>query len=63
MIRWWKQWRRRRREEPITQRARELREFVYLDEVSVISLLSSRLGKLPSTTAALRYIHRAAPTP
>jgi len=48
MIRWWKQWRRRRREEPITQRARELREFVYLDEVSVISLLSSRLGKLPS---------------
>src|SRR5436190_1821131 len=26
----------------------ELREFVYLDEVSVTSLLSSRLGKVPS---------------
>lgn len=48
MIRRWKQWRQRRREEPVAQRAMELREFVYLDEVSIISLLSSRLGKLPS---------------
>jgi hypothetical protein len=48
MIRWWKQWRQRRRDEPIAQRAKELREFVYLDDVSVTSLLSSRLGKLPS---------------
>lgn len=48
MIRWWKQWRQRRRDEPIAQRAMELREFVYLDDVSVTSLLSSRLGKLPS---------------
>lgn len=48
MIRWWKQWRQRRRERLTAQRATELREFVYLDDVSVISLLSSRLGKLPS---------------
>ena len=48
MIRWWKRWRQRRREEPVAHRAIKLREFVYLDEVSVTSLLSSRLGKLPS---------------
>lgn len=48
MTRWWKQWRQRRRDEPIAQRAMDLLEFVYLDDVSVISLLSSRLGKLPS---------------
>jgi hypothetical protein len=45
---WWKLWCQRRHEEPTVQRAFELREFVYLDEVSVISLLSWRLGKLPS---------------
>ena len=46
-MRWWTS-RRQRREEASTQKARDLREFVYLDEVSVTSLLSSRLGKLPS---------------
>jgi hypothetical protein len=48
MIRRWKQWRQRRREELTVQSTFDLREFVYLDEVSVTSLLSSRLGKVPS---------------
>ncbi|MFG2013116.1 hypothetical protein ACGFNF_29055 [Micromonospora sp. NPDC048868] len=48
MIGWWKRRKQRRREAAALQREMELREFVYLDEVSVTSLLSSRLGKLPS---------------
>ncbi|MGY3515088.1 DUF6414 family protein [Micromonospora sp. PTRAS2] len=50
MIVWdWLQRRRRRRREALALlREMELREFVYLDEVSVTSLLSSRLGKLPN---------------
>lgn len=48
MIQKLKKWRQRRRENEATQRNLELREFIYLDEVSVTSLLSSRLGKVPS---------------
>jgi len=48
MIRRFKLWRRRRRARSTNKGAFALREFVYLDEVSVTSLLSSRLGALPS---------------
>lgn len=43
---WWK--RRRQKAKAAAEGRRALREFVYLDEVSVTSLLSSRLGALPS---------------
>jgi len=46
--RWWKRWTRRQDRRTAEERELELREFVYLDEVSVTSLLSSRLGKMPS---------------
>jgi hypothetical protein len=45
--RWWKRW-RRRSNRPAERPEFELREFVYLDEVSITSLLSSRLGKMPN---------------
>ncbi|MET7373847.1 DUF6414 family protein [Micromonospora arida] len=48
MIGWLKRRRKQRREAAALQREMDLREFVYLDEVSVTSLLSSRLGKLPN---------------
>lgn len=48
MIRRFKLWRRRRKEMSANKEAFALREFVYLDEVSVTSLLSSRLGAIPS---------------
>ncbi|WP_460665323.1 DUF6414 family protein [Kribbella swartbergensis] len=43
-------WRNRRRQNEPTPQALEaaFREFVYLDEVSVVSLLSARLGQVPS---------------
>lgn len=49
----WQNWRDRRRQRRAhrqlqQQRPGQLREFIYLDEVSVTSLLSSRLGKVPS---------------
>lgn len=53
MIRWWKQWHKRRREEPVAQKAMELREFVYLDDVSVTSLLSSRLVSVSCLASSL----------
>ncbi|MER7546505.1 hypothetical protein ABTW95_26210 [Spirillospora sp. NPDC127506] len=43
---WWR--RRRQKARAAAEELRTLREFVYLDEVSVTSLLSSRLGALPS---------------
>lgn len=48
MTNWWTRWLQRRRRKSLSQRWPDLREFVYLDEVSVTSLLSSRLGKVPS---------------
>lgn len=48
MIRRFKAWRKRRREGVAHEQTPTLREFVYLDEVSVTSLLSSRLGAVPS---------------
>lgn len=43
-VRWWiRQWRRRRASR---ERKAVLREFVYLDEVSVYSLIASRLGPI-----------------
>jgi hypothetical protein len=48
MTNWWDRWRQRRRRKSLSRRWPDLREFVYLDEVSVTSLLSSRLGKVPS---------------
>lgn len=43
---WWKIWRLGKREELAGTRLGELREFVYLDEVSVLSLLASRVGSV-----------------
>ncbi|MDX2972353.1 DUF6414 family protein [Kribbella solani] len=44
---WWRN--RRRKREPTPQALEAtFREFVYLDEVSVVSLLSARLGQVPS---------------
>ncbi len=43
-----KQWRLRKKQNNERDLAAELREFLYLDEVSVTSLLSSRLGAIPS---------------
>lgn len=43
-----KQWNRSRRGKKNYSQTSDLREFIYLDEVSVTSLLSSRLGAIPS---------------
>lgn len=43
---WWRRWRRRRR--AAQSRGRPLREFVYLDDTSVLSLLASRVGAVPT---------------
>jgi len=43
-----KQWGLRKKQNTERDDAAELREFIYLDEVSVTSLLSSRLGAIPS---------------
>ena len=40
---WFRQWRRRK---AFTKQKADLREFVYLDEVSVYSLIASRLGPI-----------------
>jgi hypothetical protein len=40
------QWRRRRRRQRAFNRHPELREFVYLDDVSVFSLIASQLGPI-----------------
>ncbi|MFI5729256.1 hypothetical protein ACIA49_03985 [Kribbella sp. NPDC051587] len=44
---WWRNRRRRKKPTPQALEA-AFREFVYLDEVSVVSLLSARLGQVPS---------------
>lgn len=43
-----KQWKLRKKQNTERDDAAELREFIYLDEVSITSLLSSRLGAIPS---------------
>ncbi|MEU4411520.1 hypothetical protein AB0F88_44060 [Streptosporangium sp. NPDC023963] len=43
-----RRWRHRRAIKNAALKSLELREFMYLDEVSVTSLLSSRLGAIPS---------------
>lgn len=48
MFRRIKQWRLRKKQNTERDDAAELREFIYLDEVSITSLLSSRLGAIPS---------------
>jgi hypothetical protein len=48
MFEQFKAWRQRRRAAPAERKQNALREFVYLDDVSVTSLLSSRLGAIPS---------------
>src|SRR6266511_473200 len=48
MMDWWRRWRLRRQAAAESERLIALREFVYLDEVAVTSLLSSRFGKVPS---------------
>ena len=49
-LRWRRQWRRKRAARK--QEAAPLREFVYLDEVSVFSLISSRLGPVATEFTA-----------
>ncbi|MFJ3758578.1 hypothetical protein [Streptomyces sp. NPDC090080] len=43
-----KSWWRRRKNRRVMQERNQLREFVYLDEISVTSLVSSRRGAVPS---------------
>lgn len=55
----WLKSRKKKAREAANAQLRELREFVYLDEVSVTSLLSSRRGRIPhefteSITAAMK---------
>ncbi|SEE94037.1 DUF6414 family protein [Jiangella alba] len=45
---WWRGRKAKDEEAPAPEPWYEMREFVYLDEVSVVSLLSSREGKVPS---------------
>ncbi|WP_330274998.1 hypothetical protein OG205_04690 [Lentzea sp. NBC_00516] len=46
-MKWFKKHRERKAETQTQQTKNELREFVYLDEVSVTSLLSARTGAIP----------------
>jgi hypothetical protein len=48
MTNWLTRWWLRRKNRSLLWRWPNLREFVYLDEVSVTSLLSSKIGKVPS---------------
>ncbi|WP_454852452.1 DUF6414 family protein [Promicromonospora soli] len=50
---WWKNWRSERRRVKAIRLAKErpLREFVYLDETSVTSLLVSQTGTVPETVS------------
>ena len=53
LLRWWRSWRRKRRIKRAAKgRQSPLREFVYLDETSVCSLVAARVGSIADTLTA-----------
>lgn len=53
LLRWWRSWRRKRRIKRAARgRQSPLREFVYLDETSVCSLVAARVGSIAETLTA-----------